>query len=119
VLEPLQIDQALDAATLERIRQEMSAARGDAATVLGLKPEQAVVSSARKATRVVVSEAARAGVLRLLRTYQPRIESYFGRSLGDVEEPQFLRYGPGDGVSSRFGGDGGWPNDRVSGCFRG
>ena len=33
---------------------------------------------------------------KLLRRLEPRIESHFGRSLDGFEEPQFLRYGPGD-----------------------
>jgi len=35
-------------------------------------------------------------VVELLETHQRAIESHFGRSLEAIEEPQFLRYGPGD-----------------------
>jgi SM-20-related protein len=86
----------LDAPTLERIRQEMHAAEGDPATVLGPTPQRRVTSSARKTTQIAVGEAARAAVVALLKTLQPRIEAHFGRSLDGVEEPQFLRYEPGD-----------------------
>jgi predicted 2-oxoglutarate/Fe(II)-dependent dioxygenase YbiX len=35
-------------------------------------------------------------VAAVLERLQPRIEAHFGRSLAGFEEPQFLRYGPGD-----------------------
>jgi SM-20-related protein len=96
VIDVLHVDHALDAATLERLRREMTAAQGDPATVLGSAPQQRVTSDARKATRVAISQAARAAVVGLLERLEPRIEARFGRSLDGFEEPQFLRYGPGD-----------------------
>ena len=96
MIELLQIDHAIDAATLERIRREMHAAPGDPATVLGSKPQHTVVASVRKATRITVSAETRAAVTQLLETHQPGIESHYGRPLKEFEEPQFLRYGPGD-----------------------
>jgi predicted 2-oxoglutarate/Fe(II)-dependent dioxygenase YbiX len=96
VIELLEIDRVLDAATLDRIRREMHPAMGEPATVLGLTPQQRVTSTARKATRIAVSEAARSTVMGLLESLQPRIEAHFGRSLDGFEEPLFLRYGPGD-----------------------
>ena len=92
----LEIDHVLDAATLERIGQETGAAPGEPATVLGSTPQESVASSARKASRVAVSETVRAAVAALLERLQRRIEAHFGRSLSGFEEPQFLRYGPGD-----------------------
>ncbi len=96
VIRVLEIDHVLDAATLERIRQEMGAAPGEAATVLGSTPQERVASSARKASRIAVSETAHATVAALLERLEGRIEAHFGRSLNGFEEPQFLRYGPGD-----------------------
>ena len=96
MIDVLQIDQALDAAALESIRRGMKAACGDPATVLGPTPEQRVGSSARKATLLAVDAGARTAVMRLLEGLQPRIEAHFGRALDGFEEPQFLRYGPGD-----------------------
>ena len=87
----LEVGDVLDAATLERIRVDMVAARGAPAALLGSGP-----SSARKATRVAVSDAARVPVVELLVRLEPRIEAHFGRSLDGFEEPQFLRYGTGD-----------------------
>lgn len=80
-----------DAETLERIRADMAAAPGAPAGLLGAGP-----SSARKATRIEVSGAARAPVVELLGGLLPRIEAHFGRPLDAFEEPQFLRYGTGD-----------------------
>jgi SM-20-related protein len=96
VIDVLEVDHVLDEATLERIRLEMLAGEGDAATVLGLTPEHRVTSSARRATRVAVCEAARDAVVDVLARLQPRIEARFGRRLERFEEPQFLRYGSGD-----------------------
>lgn len=96
MIDVLEIDQALDAASLEWIRREMGAGHGDPATVLGATPQQRDASSARKATLLEVDAGARAAVVRLLQGLQPRIEAHFGRALDGVEDPQFLRYGPGD-----------------------
>jgi SM-20-related protein len=96
VIDHLVIDHALDAQALEQIRGEMTIAQGDAATVLGSTPQRRVASNARKATQVAVSEFARTVVVGLLERLEPRIESHFGRPLDGLEEPQFLRYRPGD-----------------------
>jgi SM-20-related protein len=96
VIDVLEIEHVLDAATLEQIRQEMGAAGGDQATVLGSRPQHRVLSSARKATRIGVREASYRAVVGLLEELQPRIESHFGRPLETFEEPSFLRYRAGD-----------------------
>jgi predicted 2-oxoglutarate/Fe(II)-dependent dioxygenase YbiX len=96
VIDLLQLDHILDAATIERIRKEMLAAEGQPATVLGSIPERTLTSSGRRATRIAVCEAARAAVVGVLDSVQPRIAAHLGRDLGRFEEPQFLRYGPGD-----------------------
>jgi SM-20-related protein len=90
----LTIDHALDATTLERIRQEMTGADGGPATVLGAR--QRVTSSARTASLLSVGDASHRAVVGLLEELKPRIEAHFGRQLDGFEEPQFLRYGPGD-----------------------
>lgn len=96
VVEHLEIEDALDGATLEQIRREMRGADGSAARVTGVGPEEAATPSMRKATQVEVSDASRAAVTRLLEGQRPRIEAHFGRPLDGCEEPQFLRYGSGD-----------------------
>jgi SM-20-related protein len=96
VIDLLEIDEVFEAATLEEIRREMGAAQGAPATVLGSTPQHRITSNARKATRIAVCEATCAAVVGLLERLQPRVEAHFGRSLDGFEEPQFLRYGPGD-----------------------
>jgi predicted 2-oxoglutarate/Fe(II)-dependent dioxygenase YbiX len=92
----LKIDRVLETATLERIREEMGSGHGEPATVLGPTPEHRVTSSARKAMQILVGEAAYGAVVGVLEDVQPRIQAHFGRPLAGFEEPQFLRYGPGD-----------------------
>jgi SM-20-related protein len=96
VIELFELRHVLDVAALEQIRREMAAARGDPATVLGPSAEQRVASSARRATQVPVSESARAIVVDRLARLRPRVAAYLGRRLDSIEEPQFVRYGPGD-----------------------
>ena len=96
MIDLLEIEGALDSAMVERLRGEMAAAAGEPATVLGTTPQHRVASSARKAAQVAVGEAARAVVVRLLDRLQGRIDAHFGRSLDGFDDPQFLRYGPGD-----------------------
>lgn len=94
--EVLEIEGFLNGSTLERIRAEMRAAPGDAATVLGATPDAAYTSSARKATRLAISGATHDAVTELLERERPRIADRFDRPLEECEEPQFLSYGPGD-----------------------
>jgi SM-20-related protein len=96
VIDLLEIEEVLDFATVELLRREMGAAEREPATVLGTTPERRVASRARKATRIAVGEAARAVVVGLLDRSQGPIGAHFGRTLDGFEEPQFLRYGPGD-----------------------
>jgi SM-20-related protein len=96
MIDVVRMDHVLGAATVERIRNEMAAAEGDPATVLGSTPAHRLPSSARKATRIAVSQAVRSAVMELLGGLRPRFEAHFGRPLGGLEEPQFLRYVPGD-----------------------
>jgi SM-20-related protein len=96
VIEVLEVEHALDGATLERIRREMQAAGGDPATVLGSGAGPRATSSARKTTEITVSDDSRAAVMGVLEALRPRIEAHFARPLDGCEEPQFLRYGPGD-----------------------
>jgi SM-20-related protein len=74
----------------------MRAAGGGPAGVLGSPQQRAATSSARRATRIAISDATRDEVVRLLERHRPRIEAHFGRRLDACEEPQFLRYVPGD-----------------------
>ena len=98
MVEHLEIGDALDGATLELIHGEMRRADGTPARVTGAGPGPgpAATPSVRKATRVAVSDVSRAAVTRVLEGQRQRIEAHFGRPLGECEDPQFLRYGPGD-----------------------
>lgn len=96
MIDVLEVGQALDAATLARLRHEMRAGTGDRATVLGAPTQGRVISTARKAVQVAVDEATLSAVQALLGRLRPRIEAYFGRRVEGFEAPQFLRYGPGD-----------------------
>ena len=96
MVEPLEIEDALDGATVEQIRREMREAAGGPARVTGVGPREAATPTVRKATRVAVSDVSRAAVTRVLEEQRPRIEAHFERPLDGCEEPQFLRYGPGD-----------------------
>jgi SM-20-related protein len=91
----LEIPAALDGASAERIRDEMSAAGGDRATVSGESAGR-TTSLARRATALAVSQATRDELVALLERLRPRIADHFARELAVAEEPQFLRYGPGD-----------------------
>jgi SM-20-related protein len=95
-IEYLEIEGALDAATVERLREEMQAAAGADAGVTGAGSEERGASLARRATRVDVSEATRQAVTAALESVRARIASHFGRELEELEEPQFLRYVEGD-----------------------
>jgi SM-20-related protein len=95
-LEYLEIEGALDAGILARVREEMRAAAGGDAGVTGTGSEERAPSVARKATRLDVSAAARDAVIAAFERERARIAKRFGRELTEVEEPQFLRYGPGD-----------------------
>jgi SM-20-related protein len=92
----LEIENAIDGATLEQIRRDIHAADGAPATILGSEPGRRSTSSARRATEITVGSATRAAVVGLLERLRPRIEAHFARPLDGCEEPQFLRYGPGD-----------------------
>lgn len=96
MIDRLAIDAVLDAATVRRIGQEMLAAEGNPATVLGPTPRHRVTSNARKARQIAVCETSRTAVVRLLERLQARIEAHFSRSLEGFDEPQFLRYMAGD-----------------------
>jgi SM-20-related protein len=96
VTDVLEVERFLDDAALERIRAEMRAAAGGAATLLGSTPDAAYTSSVRKATRLAISGATRDSVTEWLERERPRIADHFGRPLEECEEPQFLSYGPGD-----------------------
>jgi SM-20-related protein len=88
---PLELRGALAGAALERVRRDMRAAAGSPAGLLG-----DVRSSARRATRLTPPDDTRAEVTALLERHRARVQEHFDRELDGCEEPQFLRYAPGD-----------------------
>lgn len=95
MIDLLEIEDALDRAAVERVREAMRSAAGDAATVSGLDAGRAI-SGARRASVLDVPEATRMEVVALLDRLRPKLADHFGRPLDAIEEPQYLRYGPGD-----------------------
>jgi len=85
----------LDAAACARVAAEMRAARGAPATVYGVAESGAVDERIRRTTRVVASTQTDQLVRRLLTERMSAVGERFGVALGELEEPQFLRYDVG------------------------
>ena len=94
MIDLIQIDDFLDAAACESLRAELQEAAGAAATVHGRT--EAIQPQVRRTTRAAVPPGVRDRVTRLLLARKDALERHFGVTLGSCEEPQFLRYGPGD-----------------------
>jgi SM-20-related protein len=82
----------LGAAACGRIVAEMRAARSAPATVYGLAEGGAVDERVRRTTRVYPSAETDGLVRRLLLERMGAAGAHFGVRLGELEEPQFLRY---------------------------
>jgi SM-20-related protein len=91
----LEFEAFLAPGAVAELVDELSAASGSAATVLSGNPG-GVVHGARKSTKVAVPDATRARVKQLLMDAKPKLEEAFGVELGEIEDPQFLRYDVGD-----------------------
>ena len=85
-----------DEETCAKIVAEMVRSQGGAATVYGTGEAGSIDRRFRSTTRVRVSPATVEFVRRHLTERRPEIEEHFSVSLGECEEPQFLRYGEGD-----------------------
>lgn len=86
----------LSIARREEIVAELKLASGGPATVYGKEKAGAVEPRVRKVTRLAVSAETRGSVMRQLLERKGPIEEYFGTTLSECEEPQFLRYEAGD-----------------------
>ena len=82
----------LGAEECARLAAEMRAAAGLPATVYGRAESGEVDERVRRTTRVTPSPEAEGLVRGLLLGRLPAVEEHFGRRLGELEEPQFLRY---------------------------
>lgn len=92
----LTVGDFFDAPTCAAVVKEMRAAGGEAASVYGGVVAGAVEERVRRVTRVSVSDETNALVRRRLAGRRGEVERHFGVSLGECEEPQFLRYRVGD-----------------------
>lgn len=96
MIELLEINDFLDAATQRIILAEIRTGANAAATVYGKESGGTVEPLVRKVSRVDVSSETRKLVSELLLAYMEKIEKHFGVTLNECEEPQFLRYQAGD-----------------------
>jgi SM-20-related protein len=96
MIDLLEIADFLDAGACARLRDELRAAPGAPATLLGRDTATAVAPQVRRTTRAALPAEMRVWVTGLLIERKQTIEEHFGLALGECEEPQFLRYQPGD-----------------------
>lgn len=96
MIDILTIDDFLEAKTVAELLTQMRADPGAAASVYGKEVNGMVEVSVRKATRVSVSAETRQRVVNLLTARITEIANHFGETVSECEEPQFLRYHPGD-----------------------
>ncbi len=86
----------LDPATLAEVFDAARASGGKPATVYGRSDSGAVDERVRRTTRLTPPVEIEELVRRLLLSRTRAAEEHFGLSLKELEEPQFLRYRPGD-----------------------
>ncbi|MFL6256790.1 MAG: 2OG-Fe(II) oxygenase [Pyrinomonadaceae bacterium] len=86
----------LDPASLAELLAAVRASGGRPATVYGRGDSGAVDERVRRTTRVSPPFEMEELVRRLLLSHLRAVEEYFGVSLRELEEPQFLRYEAGD-----------------------
>jgi SM-20-related protein len=94
MIELLRIDDFLDAAACAALRDGLRQSAGAAAAVHG--PAEGVQLQIRRTTRAAMPPAMRERVTQLLLARKDALERHFDVTLETCEEPQFLRYGPGD-----------------------
>lgn len=90
------VKQFFDVDTCQRLAAEMISADGAPATVYGRTTSGAVDERTRRTLRLSPSPDSLTLVKDQLESFRPRVEEYFGVTLQEVEEPQFLRYREGD-----------------------
>jgi SM-20-related protein len=85
----------LDPQLCEEYRSEMKRVGGKPATV-SAHAEDEVDENHRRTRQADMSEATTAALQARLEAVKPAIEKHFGRSLSEVQKPQFLTYRTGD-----------------------
>jgi SM-20-related protein len=88
------INDFLAGSACDALRAELLEASGGPATVS--RAAGAVQPLVRRVTRATMPAGTRERVVRLLVARKDELEQHFGLSLLTCEEPQFLRYRPGD-----------------------
>lgn len=96
MIDMLQIKDLLDEEACAAWRAELGAAAGSAARLLGTDGPGPVQPQVRRVTRLKIPPALSARITALLTAQKDTLERHFAVSLGTCEEPQFLRYEPGD-----------------------
>lgn len=86
----------LDERRCSEMITELSHASEDLATVYGLGASGSVDQRVRKASRLIPSAETVELVRRRLSMIQAEVGAHFGINLTGCEDPQFLRYRPGD-----------------------
>lgn len=66
------------------------------ATLIDPTPDGRVMPQVRRTQRLDLDVATEGLIRARLEAIKPRLETHFGQSLGELETPQALRYGPGD-----------------------
>lgn len=92
----LQLHDFFDDATRAQLLTQMRNAATGPATVYGSGAGAAVQPRVRSVRRVEVAAELRELVMNRLQESKTEIESHFDVTLGECEEPQFLRYESGD-----------------------
>jgi SM-20-related protein len=90
----LEINDFLPGSACDALRAELLEASGDPATVSGAAG--AVQPLVRRVTRATMPAETRGRVARLLMARKAELERHFALAVSSCEEPQFLRYRPGD-----------------------
>jgi len=91
-----EIENFLNPATVESVVAELHRVGGAPATVLSAQPSGEVRPMVRKVTRLAVAPEMSALIKEVLLDARPALEAHFNIALAECEEPQFLRYEPGD-----------------------
>ena len=92
----LEIKSFLDRPACDALRAELRQAAGAAATVLSRDPGGMVQPMVRRTTRMTMPAGTRDDMIRRLAERKDELEQHFSTPLARCEEPQFLRYLPGD-----------------------
>lgn len=95
MIESLLLENVLDESTRESFLATLRAADSTAAVVYG-GARPGVDARVRSTQTLNVDETLREAVRTMLDTVRPRIARHFSVTLERAEEPQFLRYVPGD-----------------------